>query len=33
MNEVPFENLGTADLIVDAIYRGGSFGNVIDDPL
>lgn len=33
MNEVPFDDLGSADLVVDAIYRGGSYGNVRDDPL
>lgn len=30
---VPFENLGSADLVVDAVYEGGVAGNVSDDPL
>lgn len=35
MNEspVPFENLPTADLVVDRIYQGGSSGHAGDDPL
>ena len=28
-----FENLSTSDLIVDALYEGGSKGNASDDPL
>ena len=28
-----FESLENADLIVDATYRGGSYGNVRDDPI
>lgn len=28
-----FEDLSTADLVVDAIYRGGVRGNAGDDPL
>ncbi|MDH5733058.1 MAG: restriction endonuclease [Candidatus Bathyarchaeota archaeon] len=28
-----FDELGTADLVVDATYRGGAFGDVRDDPL
>ena len=31
--EVAFEDIPHADLIVDATYRGGSFGNVADDAL
>ena len=33
--EIPFEALGTADLIVDAIYKGGSNpqGGYANDPL
>lgn len=31
--EFPFSDLEKASLIVDAIYRGGSAGNVGDDPL
>ncbi|GIF71013.1 restriction endonuclease [Asanoa siamensis] len=30
---VPFDALSDADLMVDAIYRGGSAGSVADDPL
>ena len=30
---IPFEDLETADLIVDAIYEGGSNGNAGDDPI
>jgi hypothetical protein len=33
MTTVPQEALSTADLIVDAIYRGGRKGNAGDDPL
>jgi len=29
----PFEQLSTADLIIDAVYEGGSSGNVADDPI
>jgi hypothetical protein len=32
-HEVPFEDLRRADLYVDATYRGGTAGNVGDDPL
>jgi hypothetical protein len=32
-HEVPFEDIRYADLFVDATYRGGSAGNVADDPL
>lgn len=28
-----FEELETADLIVDAVYEGGPKGNIADDPL
>ncbi len=31
--EVAFEDIHDADLFVDAMYRGGSVGNVADDPL
>jgi hypothetical protein len=31
--EIDFDCLENSDLIVDAIYRGGMFGNVRDDPL
>ena len=31
--EIPFEELEKADLIVDAIYKGGTKGNLIDEPL
>jgi len=30
---VPREQLGTADLILDAVYEGGRAGNAGDDPL
>lgn len=30
---VPFDELASADLVVDRIYRGGSQGSVADDPL
>ena len=35
MNQLVFKfnELETADLIVDAIYEGGKSGNVVDDPL
>ena len=29
----PFDGLSTADLVVDAVYEGGTAGNVGDDPL
>lgn len=32
-DEISFEDLPTADLIVDAVYRGGNAGNAGDDPL
>jgi hypothetical protein len=32
-HEVPFEDIHYADLFVDATYRGGTAGNVADDPL
>jgi hypothetical protein len=32
-NAVPFESLASSDLIVDAIYSGGSAKNVTDDPI
>lgn len=28
-----YDQLGTADLVIDAVYEGGSFGNTSDDPL
>jgi hypothetical protein len=31
--EYAFDELKTADLVLEAIYRGGSVGNVSDDPL
>jgi hypothetical protein len=30
---VPFDALADADLIVDAVYEGGTYGNVKDDPI
>lgn len=33
MNAIPFEELMSADLHVDALYRGGLRGNVGDDPI
>ena len=30
---VPFEELDSADLVLDRIYRGGTAGSVADDPL
>src|ERR1700722_13239698 len=30
---VPFDELASADLVVDRVYRGGSQGSVADDPL
>ncbi|MET8387168.1 restriction endonuclease [Streptosporangium canum] len=30
---VPFANLVTADLVLDAVYAGGNAGNMSDDPL
>lgn len=30
---VPFEELSSADLVVDRVYRGGALGSVADDPL
>ena len=30
---VPFDELPSADLVVDRVYRGGSQGSVADDPL
>lgn len=33
MKIVPYEGLASADLHVDAIYRGGRSGNAVDDPL
>lgn len=30
---VPFDELPSADLVVDRVYRGGSRGSVADDPL
>lgn len=32
-NEIAFEKLETADLIVDALYKGGMFQDIRDDPL
>ncbi len=29
----PFDQLPTADLVVDALYEGGTIGNASDDPL
>lgn len=31
--EFSFDELSDADLIIDAIYKGGTFKNVRDDPL
>lgn len=31
--EIPFHDLAQADLVVDAIYEGGTAGDVSDDPL
>lgn len=33
MQIIPFSDLQTADLIVGAVYEGGSSGNIADDPL
>lgn len=33
IREIPFSDLSTADLIVDAIYKGGSANNAGDDPI
>ena len=33
MTEVPFNDLASAPLLVDAVYRGGRSGNAGDDPL
>ena len=33
MKIIPFNNLSQTDLIVDAIYEGGSAGNAGDDPI
>ena len=33
MKTVPFAELGSADLVVDSVYRGGRKGNAGDDPL
>lgn len=30
---IPFDALSSADLIVDAVYAGGTFGNTSDDPI
>lgn len=30
---IPFDRISTSDLIVDAIYEGGSLGNAADDPI
>lgn len=32
-NDVPFEELQSADLVLDRTYRGGTSGSVADDPL
>jgi len=32
-NQISFDELERADLIVDSIYKGGTFGDVRDDPL
>jgi len=32
-NVIPFEDLKTANLIIDAVYEGGSAGNAGDDPI
>lgn len=31
--EIPYEKLDISDLIVDAIYKGGTTGNISDEPL
>ena len=33
LDAVPFDALSTADLVVGTLYRGGSAGNVSDDPI
>lgn len=33
MRIVPFSDLDSADLVVDAVYEGGSRGNAADDPI
>jgi len=33
MSVIPFSALDTADLIIDAVFEGGNYGNVKDDPL
>ncbi|MFE2704529.1 MULTISPECIES: restriction endonuclease [Streptomyces] len=33
VSDVPFDRLGVADLVVDAVYAGGLAGNSGDDPL
>ena len=33
MNIIKFEDLSKSDLIVDAIYEGGTFKNTKDDPI
>ena len=33
MNLFPFSEISSADLVVDAIYEGGTFGNAADDPI
>ena len=33
MKTIPFEKLEKSDLIVDAIYEGGSTGNISDEPI
>ena len=30
---ISFDDLGTADLVVDAVYEGGTRGNAADDPI
>lgn len=32
-SSIPFDQLHSADLVVDAVYRGGSAGNASDDPI
>lgn len=33
MDEVPFNGLGSADLAIDRLYKGGTAGNASDDPI
>ena len=31
--EVPYEKLENSNLVIDAIYKGGTKGNISDEPL